>query len=112
MLRNVSSSDPRLSATRHLVQVCEQQLTLDQVLGADTQPLVRELVSGTLRHYYSLSARVENHMRKPLRQKDADVRLLLLVGAYQLLHTRIPSHAAVAETVACTGKLKLSLIHI
>ena len=106
MLRNVSSSDPRLSATRHLVQVCEQHLTLDQVLDADTQPLVRELVSGTLRHYYSLTARVDQHLRKPLRQKDADIRLLLLVGVYQLLHTRIPSHAAVSETVACTAKLK------
>ena len=88
------------------MQVHQQGLTLDQVFSNDTTPLVRELVSGTLRHYYSLSAQVAAYLEKPLRQKDADLQWLLLLGSYQLLHTRIPSHAAVSETVACTAKLK------
>lgn len=102
----VNQTDPRLSATRHLFAVIEHKRTLDQALTTDTQPLVRELVSGTLRYYFSLTARVEAHLRKPLRSKDLDVHLLLLIGAYQLIHTRIPKHAAVSETVACAKKLK------
>jgi len=102
----VNPINPRLTATRHLMQVHQRRLTLDQVLTSDTAPLVRELVSGTLRHYYSLSAQVAAYLEKPLRQKDADLQWLLLLGSYQLLHTRIPSHAAVSETVACTAKLK------
>ena len=31
---------------------------------------------------------------------------LLLIGLYQLLHSRIPEHAAIGETVGCAGALK------
>jgi len=99
------TDNPRLQAVRALVKVIGQDKTLDQVLVADTPPLVRELTSGTLRHYYSLSQRIEELLTRKLRDKDLDVRCLLLVGAYQLLHTRIPDHAAVAETVGCTKPL-------
>lgn len=102
----MNPTQPRLQATHHLLDVLRDKKTLDQALTADTEPLVRELVSGTLRHYYSLAARVDYHLRKPLRNKDLDLKLLLLLGAYQLVHTRIPSHAAVSETVDCTKKLK------
>ena len=100
------TDNPRLQAVRALVKVLGQHKTLDQALPIDTQPLVRELTSGTLRHYYSLSQRVDELLTRKLRDKDLDVRALLLVGAYQLLHTRIPDHAAVTETVNCTKTLK------
>jgi len=98
--------NPRLQTVRALVQVIGHHKTLDQALPGDTQPLVRELTSGTLRHYYSLSERVDELLTRKLRDKDLDVRCLMLVGAYQLIHTRIPDHAAVAETVGCTKTLK------
>jgi len=100
------SDNPRLQAVRALVKVVGEQKTLDQALAAQTPPLVRELATGTLRHYYSLSQRVDELLTRKLRDKDLDVRCLMLVGAYQLLHTRIPDHAAVAETVGCTKTLK------
>lgn len=100
------SDNPRLLAVRALEKVYRKGLTLDQVLPQTTQPLVREIVSGTLRYHFSLSARVDELLTRKLRSKDTDVRCLLLIGAYQLLHTRIPDHAAVAETVACVRGLK------
>lgn len=100
------NDNPRLQAVRALEKVHRQGLTLDQVLPPKTQPLVREIVSGTLRHHFSLSERVGELLTRKLRSKDTDVRCLLLIGAYQLLHTRIPDHAAVAETVACVRGLK------
>ena len=100
------SDNLRLQTVRALEKVYRKGLTLDQVLPQNTQPLVRELVSGTLRHHFSLSARIDERLTRKLRTKDTDVRCLLLIGAYQLLHTRIPDHAAVAETVACVRGLK------
>ena len=100
------SDNPRLLAVRALVKIYSHAQTLDQALPGDTKPIVRELVSGTLRHHFSLSERIDELLTRKLRSKDRDVHCLLLVGAYQLLHTRIPDHAAVAETVACTKDLK------
>ena len=100
------SDNPRLQAVRALVKVIGEHRTLDQALATQTPPLVRELTTGTLRHYYSLSERIDELLTRKLRDKDLDVRCLMLVGAYQLIHTRIPDHAAVAETVGCTKTLK------
>lgn len=60
---------------------------------------------GSLRHYFSLSAAVEPWLRQPFRSKDLDVLQLLIVGAYQLHHTRVPDHAAISETVNACGRL-------
>ncbi len=59
--------------------------------------LLREMVYGVLRYYYSLEADVSRFIKtKP----DDYTRLALLLGAYQLRYMRIPSHAAVSETVS------------
>src|SRR5919106_1554773 len=39
-------------------------------------------------------------VRRPLERASAPARAALRLGAYQLLHTRIPAHAAVTETVS------------
>jgi 16S rRNA (cytosine967-C5)-methyltransferase len=61
--------------------------------------LLRELCYGTLRWHPQLAALIKPLLAKPFKAKDSDVLALLLVGAYQLLHTRIPDHAALAATV-------------
>ncbi len=63
-------------------------------------------VYGVLRHYYSLSGRLEASLARPLRAKDADVRALLLCGLYQLEHMRTPPHAAVAASVDAVRGLR------
>ena len=64
-----------------------------------------ELIYGSLRRYYSLTETVDAYLDRPLRGKDQIVYALLLVGAYQLLYTRIPDHAAINETVGATRDL-------
>src|SRR5687768_11193810 len=71
---------------------------LPKVADSD-RPLLQELCFGTCRFYPQLQAYTECLLDKPLRAKDGDVQALLLLGLYQLLHTRIPDHAAIAETV-------------
>ncbi|STE83075.1 ribosomal RNA small subunit methyltransferase B [Escherichia coli] len=38
-------------------------------------------------------------MARPMTGKQRTVHYLIMVGLYQLLYTRIPPHAALAETV-------------
>ncbi len=102
--------DVRALAAKLLEQVVLQHRSLDRIfeqarMSAADRSLLQELVTGSVRHYYSLSASVSARLDKPLRKRDATVGFLLIIGCYQLRHTRIPPHAAVAETVAAAGHL-------
>ena len=68
--------------------------------------LCQELSYGVLRHYLTLEAIAAQLMNKPLKSKDSDVHLLILLGLYQILHLRIPDHAAVSATVESVKALK------
>lgn len=61
--------------------------------------LTTELVYGTLRRALALDVVVARHTSRLLEEVDLPVRVLLRLGAYQVLHLRVPDHAAVAETV-------------
>lgn len=64
--------------------------------------MLKELVYGVIRWYWLLKAHADRLLNKPLRKKDADIMVLLLVGLYQLIELRVPAHAAINETVnAC-----------
>lgn len=94
----------------HAVKALQQVITFNRTIDWVTanrpqwlqQPLSQELVYGTLRHYYSLKQWVDTQLKAPLRKKDQDLYILMLVGAHQLANTRIKDHAAISETVnAC-----------
>lgn len=104
--------DTRAIAARTLGEVLRGK-SLNQVLPAalaKTSPrdrgLLQQLCYGTLRQAPRLIAILDRMLDKPLREKDSDVRGLLLCGLYQLQDTRIPDHAAVSATVAATRGLK------
>jgi len=77
-------------------------LALDECrVESGNRPLLHEMVYGVLRRWYSLEADMSRFCRaKP----DDWTQLALLLGTYQLRHMRVPTHAAVAETV---GAMKL-----
>ena len=58
-----------------------------------------ELAYGTLRAQGTLDAILAACVDRPLDGVDGAVRDLLRLGAYQLLRTRVPPHAAVSSTV-------------
>jgi 16S rRNA (cytosine967-C5)-methyltransferase len=102
-------SQDRAKAARVLTGILVHGRTTDQSFGTDDElsPLIREMVYGTLRHYYTLNDLVAKRLDRELRSKDHDLRCLLLVGAYQLHYMRIPDYAAINETVgACRGLRK------
>lgn len=92
-----------LSQGRSLSDALEQQLP---AVGERNRALAQALAYGVLRHLPQLEAIAESLLRKPFRSKDSIVYALLLTGLYQLLHMRVPDHAAVAETVSACKSLK------
>ena len=66
--------------------------------------LARELASGVVRHLPSLRHVLGALLARPLRRQDERLETVLLLGLYQILHTRVPPHAAVHETVRLAGR--------
>jgi len=104
--------DSRAAAARCLVKVSSgsslsQQLSVfeQQVVEKD-QALYRQLCYGVLRFYPKLTGLTELLVEKPLKEKDSDIKMLLLIGIYQLTEMRIPDHAAISTTVNATKALK------
>nr|VFJ65570.1 MAG: 16S rRNA m(5)C-967 methyltransferase [Candidatus Kentron sp. FW] len=101
-------------ATEILVCVLDQGHSLtaafSEYLGLLEDPreqaFAKELGFGVMRWLPRLQALVTHLLDKPLRKKDADLRVLLLLGLYQLIYLRLPPHAAVAETVAIADSRK------
>lgn len=62
---------------------------------------VQALCYGVLRWYWRLDRILASLTRKPV--KDLEVRLLALIGLYQVQYMRVKPHAAVSETVAAAG---------
>lgn len=60
---------------------------------------VSELVNGTLRSQGRLDWVIARHLTRPLAEVDPLVKVLLRMGAHQLLDMRVPDHAAVATSV-------------
>ncbi len=104
---------PRLAAARALSAVLAGKASLggslppllDRVEPRD-RALAQDLAFGAARWQPRLQLLLGQLLQKPLKAADVDIEALLLVGLYQLLHTRIPAHAAIGETVACVERLK------
>ncbi|HWV37248.1 MAG TPA: 16S rRNA (cytosine(967)-C(5))-methyltransferase RsmB [Vulgatibacter sp.] len=69
--------------------------------------LATELAYGCLRRRAALDHALAPLSKQPLEKLERPVLDLLRVGAYQLLHTRIPPHAAVGETVSTARRVGL-----
>jgi len=68
--------------------------------------LLQELCFGVMRTLPQLEALIGKLMERPLTGKQRVLHYLIMVGLYQLLYTRVPPHAALAETVAGAETLK------
>jgi len=62
--------------------------------------LLHELVLGTLRLRGSIDQALERVVSRPLAEVDPALRAILRLGAHQILHLRVPAHAAVSQSVA------------
>jgi 16S rRNA (cytosine967-C5)-methyltransferase len=109
-----STQNARLTSLHVLIKVLQEQHSLSECLPPALDPLVdsrdralaQALCYGVLRYLPYLQALLTPLLRKPFKAKDRDVEILLLMGIYQQLYTRIPPHAAIAETVQLTRHIQ------
>jgi len=106
--------DARTIATQILTEVITQKHALSDCLDdhlthlSDNRDkaLVKSLCYGVLRWLPRLQAILRDCVTKPLKEKDSDIEILLMIGLYQFLYLRIPDHAAIAATVEVARHLK------
>ena len=103
----------RSLAAETIVKVVEQGESLSNVLPAAQKSLsdkdaalLQELCYGVLRTLPQLEWVIGQLMERPMTGKQRAIHFLIMVGLYQLLFTRIPAHAALAETVEGAIALK------
>lgn len=104
-------TNPRVIATQALLQVIRDGRSLTAALAEKEMQhpqasFIKALCFGVCRWYFRLSLLADALLEKPLRAKDQDIYILVLQGIYQILYLRIPTHAAVRETVEAAKILK------
>ncbi len=66
--------------------------------------LIKMLCYGMCRWYFQLESIANKLLAHPLKEKDEDIKIVILLGIFQLRHTTMPPHAVVSETVALCEK--------
>lgn len=103
----------RSIAAKAISQVLDQGQSLSTVLPGlqknisdKDRALLQELCFGTLRVLPQLEWCIQQLMARPMTGKQRVFHYLIMIGLYQLVYTRIPPHAALAETVEGATALK------
>lgn len=78
---------------------------IDMLEDPRERSLAMELANGVLRWRFRLEAVLDELISKPLRKKDYDIQLLLLIALYQLEAMRTPDYAVVNEAVAQSRRI-------
>ena len=81
-----------------------QQRTIDTLEDRRDRGLASEIVNGVLRWRWQLEFFVSRLISKPLKQKDSDVQLILLMALYELNECRTPDYAIINDAVELIKK--------
>jgi len=112
----VNADNPRWIALQVMLKLVEQGRSLDDIFNSDwfraltvsrrDLGLSRELAFGLCRWHHVLSPMLKQRLQKPIRARDRDIEIILMMGLYQLLVMKTEAHAAVNETVKLTHAQK------
>jgi 16S rRNA (cytosine967-C5)-methyltransferase len=96
----LETSHARLVALEVICSVVLDKRSLSSVVyQQDDSPLTKSLVFGTIRFYHQLNDIVTDLLNHSLDKEDLDVHCLMLLGAYQILYSKVAIHASIYETV-------------
>ncbi|MCW8934963.1 MAG: 16S rRNA (cytosine(967)-C(5))-methyltransferase RsmB [Gammaproteobacteria bacterium] len=79
---------------------------LTENIDARDAAFARMLSFGVLRFYQQLQALLKPFIKKPLKAKDIDVQLVMLMAVYQIMYSRVPEFAVVDSAVQQIRKSK------
>ncbi len=106
------SVSPRAQAVQICLKVVEKRQSLDDLLAQFLPRLnndrdrafCSELCFGFCRYYFLLEQCLSRRLKKPLKVRDRDIQVILLLGLYQIRFMRVENHAAVNESVKLLKK--------
>jgi 16S rRNA (cytosine967-C5)-methyltransferase len=84
------------------------QNSLASIPNQADRALITELVMGVLRWRAKLLFVIQQFSRRSVNSIDNKVQVILQLGIYQLLFTRVPAHAAVHETVNLCKRIRMT----
>jgi len=103
----------RAKAANVIDMVINKGRSLDRAIEAvniddenSQKSLFKAICYGTIRFHWELKAQLNEYISRPIRQKDKIIETLLVIGFFQIKHTRIPPHAIVTQTVEAARLLK------
>lgn len=102
---NDTSITARKAALNILLSVLKEGKSLSslahitEILEARDTAFARMLSFGVLRYYQQLQALLKPLIQKPLKSKDIDIQLVLIMALYQIMYTRVPEFAVVDSAV-------------
>ena len=98
------ASMARQAALKTLKQVFDGQSlsavqphTTDKLDDVRDRGLANEIVNGVLRWRWQLEFFISRLVKKPLKKKDIDVQLVMLMAIYELKECRTPDYAVINE---------------
>jgi len=106
-----AENNPRVAAVRAMAEVLDEHRNLSEchafarLKAPRDAAFAHHLAYAGLRWLSALEWLAGQLLVKPLKQRDSDVRRLLLLGLQQLWHGHTASHAAVNETAECARLL-------
>ena len=87
-----------------LTEVLDQQL--NKLESERDRSFCSELCFGFSRYYFVLQESLKKLVKKPLKSRDKDVQIIMLLGLYQIRFMRVENHAAVNESVKLLQRRK------
>ena len=101
----------RVAAGRVLLATLEghhadSELDRQEGLSPADRRLAWHLIQGVLRHRGELDEALNQVSKRPVAGLDTPVQVALRIGAFELRHSRTPSHAAVDQGVRLASALK------
>ena len=105
----METNHTRLVALEAICSVVLDKRSLSSIVyHQDDSALTKSLVFGTIRFYHQLNDIVTGLLNHSLEKEDLDIHCLMLLGAYQILYSKVAIHASIYETVNVLNALDKS----
>ena len=99
-MQNTNKPNTRAVALDAICSVVLDKRSLSSFVYPDQDDaLAKSLVFGTIRFYHQLNDIVTDLLNHSLEKEDLDIHCLMLLGAYQILYSKVAIHASIFETV-------------
>ena len=102
--------DIRAKAARVLSRLADHRGSLGEHLQPHRQSpeygLLQEICFGVCRHHQTLDFLLGQLLERPLRERDSDLKYLLLSALYQLRELAVPDYAVIDQTVKAAGQMR------